>query len=412
MGTPAPFPGTLVPHPAVEADVTLDLVGAADVDRLRVLWVINGLGAGGAERLLCSAARVADHERFDYEAAYVLQRKTALVADLVAHGVRVHALDGRRRVEPGWPLRLRRLLVDGRYDVLHLHSPLVAGVARALVRTLPPGRRPVVVSTEHNEWSSFRLPTRVVNAALYRHDAAKWAVSDEVRRSIWRPLRGDVEVVVHGVVLADLARDGRAGHDVRREIGAARDDIVVGTVANYRAQKAYPDLLLAARQVLDRNSHVRFVAVGQGPLEAEVKRLHERLRLGARFVHLGQRDDVPRLLNGFDVFVLASHYEGFPVSVMEALGAGLPVVVTGVGGLRGTVVDGVHGRVVPPAAPVRLAEAVLDLAGDRDLRLRCGTAAEQLGRRFDIGHAVRQIERTYLEVARTAPDRAEVGRVA
>jgi glycosyltransferase involved in cell wall biosynthesis len=186
--------------------------------------------------------------------------------------------------------------------------------------------------------------------------------------------------------------------DVRAELGAGANDVVVGTVANYRPQKAYPDLLRAARRVLDEDPRVLFVAVGQGPLENEMKRVHVQLGLGDRFLHLGQRDDVPRLLSGWDVFTLASHYEGFPVSVMEALAAGLPMVVTDVGGIHGTVIDGVHGRVVAPGHPDALADALLEVVRDANARSRMGDASYLLGQRFDIRGAVQRIERTYLQL--------------
>lgn len=367
--------------------------------RIRVLWLINGLGPGGAERLLHSHARVADHDRFEYEAAYLLARKTALVADLEAAGVVVHPLGARRRADVAAFRRLRQLLLDGRYDVVHLHSPLIAAMARVIVRSMPAARRPVVVSTEHNEWSSFKLSTRLLNAAMFDRDAAHWAVSDEVRRSIWPSRRHEVQVLLHGIVLSDFERSESAREAVRAELGATSGDVVIGTVANYRVQKAYPDLLHAARRVLDSDPRARFVAVGQGPLEAEIIRLRDALGLGDRFLLLGQRDDVPRLLSGCDVFTLASHYEGFPVSVMEALAAGLPVVVTAVGGLAGTIVDGVHGRVVPPKQPDRLAAGLCDVVQDAVARGRMATAACVLGRQFDIRSAVTRIERRYLELA-------------
>jgi glycosyltransferase involved in cell wall biosynthesis len=367
-------------------------------ERVRVLWLINGLGPGGAERLLHSHARVADRERFDYEVAYLLRRKSALAADLERAGVPAHPLGARRRTDVAAFRRLRRLIRDGRYDVLHVHSPLVGGVARAVVRTLPRDRRPIVVSTEHNEWSSFKPPTRLLNAAMFRGDAAHWAVSEQVRQSIWPSRRDRVEVVVHGLVLDDVARDEGVRAAVRAELGAAPDDVVIGTVANYRVQKAYPDLLHAARAVLDADPRVLFVAVGQGPLQGEIRALHDRLGLGDRFLHLGQRDDVPRLLSGWDVFTLASHYEGFPVSVMEALAAGLPLVVTDVGGIAAAVTDGVNGRLVRPGRPDELAAALLDVARDADARARMGVAAYTEGRRYDIRRAAGRIEQVYLDL--------------
>jgi L-malate glycosyltransferase len=117
---------------------------------LRVLWVIKGLGPGGAEQLLVNHAGVRDREAFEYEAAYLVPVKRHLVPQLEALGVPVHALDAPREWDPRWAWRLRTRLRNHPVDVVHGHSPYVAAVTRLIVRTLPRGARPALVYTEHN----------------------------------------------------------------------------------------------------------------------------------------------------------------------------------------------------------------------------------------------------------------------
>lgn len=374
---------------------------ASTARKTRVLWLVKGLGPGGAEVLLVSTARVADMSRFHFEAAYVLPWKDKLVPRLEALGVATHCL-GRRTADLRWLLALRRLLVRGHYDVVHLHSPLVAGVARLVIRTLPSGRRPAVVSTEHNTWSSFALPTRLLNALLFRTDAKRFAVSEDVRQSVWPSLRRDVETLVHGVVLDDAVTSRSRRADVRRQLAIGDDDVLIATVANYRAQKAYPDLLVAAATVVAQQPRARFIAVGQGPLEAEITARHAELGLGDRFELLGYRADVVDLLSASDVFTLASVHEGFPIALMEALVAGVPVVATSVGGIPDAVVSGVNGLLVPPGQPAALASALLEMVSDDDLRAACAQGALVTGADFDIRNAVRHLEATYEQVARQA----------
>jgi glycosyltransferase involved in cell wall biosynthesis len=382
--------------------------------RLRVLHVVKGLGPGGAERLLCSAAAVRDREIFDYDVAYVLPWKEHLVPELTRSGVAVHCLSPEERTAPGrtarilldprWTARLARLLRTRPYDIVHLHSPLIAGVVRPMVRSLG-HRRAKLVSTEHNGWSTYALPTRLINGLTYPLDDARFAVSEEVRDSVSPRLRERVEVAVHGLPLDDVRALRAERAAVRAELGLAADDVVVGTVANYRAQKAYPDLLAAARTAVGADPRVRFVAVGQGPLEAEIQREHARLGLGERFALLGYRPDAARVLAGCDVFALASHYEGFPVALMEALALGLPVVATAVGGIPDGVTDGREGLLVPAGSPDRLADAVLRLAADDRLRSRMAAAAARRGGDFDIRRAVRRMEAVYLALVRgSAPE--------
>jgi glycosyltransferase involved in cell wall biosynthesis len=317
------------------------------VSRIRVLWLIKGLGPGGAEQLLVSSARVADHDRFDYRAAYVRPDKDQLVPRLRACGVPATLLGGGRQGRLWWPWRLRRLMRD--VDIVHAHSPLLAGVARLAARTIPVRERPVTVSTEHNVWGNFSLPTRLLNATTAGMDRHRWAVSLEVRRSMWRRRQQGSAVLVHGIVQGDAHPPAGTRGRVRRELGIPEDAVVAITVANLRREKDYPNLLHAAQIALREEPSLVVLAVGQGPLEGEVRELHESLGLGDRVMLLGYRTDVSDLLAASDLFVLASAHEGLPVSIMEAMTAGLPVVATAVGGVPEAVVSGEDGD--PPATP-------------------------------------------------------------
>ena len=113
---------------------------------------------------------------------------------------------------------------------------------------------------------------------------------------------------------------------------------------------------------------MRFATAGQGPLEAEIRAEHARLGLGDRFALLGYRTDATRLVAAADVFVLASHHEGLPVTVMEALTLGVPVIAPDVGGIREAVTDGRDGLLVRPDDPTALADAIVRYATDDDLR--------------------------------------------
>ena len=367
-------------------------------DPIRVLHLIKGLGPGGAEKLLVSAARVRDREAFDYSVVYLLPWKTALVRDLEDLGVPTQCLGVRHEQDLRWLLRLRRLLERQRYDVVHVHSPYVAGMTRLVTRSMPERSRPRLVSTEHNVWSSHTRASRALNTATFPIGDAWLAVSDEVRGSIPVRLQKRVEVVVHGIVMDDVERARAQRDTVRAEIGFRDGEVVVGTVANFRAQKGYPDLLAATRVLADRKVPARFVIVGQGPLEDEIRALHASLGLGGYVDILGYRADAIRVLAGCDLFALASHYEGYPVAVMEALAVGLPIVATAVGGIPEAVREGVEGLLVPARRPDLLADAIETLVRDPVRRVEMGKADAR--RRYDIDGAVRRTEQIYRERSR------------
>ena len=374
---------------------------------LRVLWLIKGLQVGGIERLLCWAAAHRDQQRFECQAVYLFHRLDGLAGHLEREGIRVRCLEARHELDLVWALRLRRLLAAHPVDVVHLHSAYAAGIARLVALSLPRRLRPRLVSTEHNVWRDYALPTKIVNALTYPLDDAHVAVSDAVRRSIPRPLRRDVEVVVHGVQVEHVRRHLESRQTARTELGVAADEVAVVTIANIRAQKGYRDLLLAARAVLDTGLPVRFFSVGQGPLESEIADLHRSLGFGDRFVFLGFREDAIHVLAACDLFALASLYEGGPIAVIEALAMGLPVVATRVGVVPDVVTDGVEGRVVPPARPDLLAAAIRQLVESPARRAKMAEAAFRRGAELDVSHTVRRVEAIYCEVteAGTAKNR-------
>ena len=182
---------------------------------------------------------------------------------------------------------------------------------------------------------------------------------------------------------------------IRSELGVAPDEFVVGTIANFRAQKDYPNLLNAARLLKERGVQIRIVAVGQGPLEQEMRALHNSMALGDRVLLLGQRDDAVAVLGACDAFVMASKNEGLPVAIMEALALGLPICATSVGGIPEAVTDGVEGQLVPPSDPESLASALTRLATDPALRSELAAGARVAGERYDIQTAVTRIEEIY-----------------
>ncbi|HEY4331855.1 MAG TPA: glycosyltransferase, partial [Ilumatobacteraceae bacterium] len=323
---------------------------------MRVLWVVKGLGPGGAETLLAAAARLHDPE-LTIECAYVLPWKDHLAGALEAAGVRTVCVSRSRR-DPLWPVRLARLVRGGQWDVVHVHSPLPAAVARLAVRSISRAARPALVTTEHNAWSTFRMPTRLLNRWTVRWDDAAIAVSDEARESMSGRALARATTLAHGIDVASVREARQQRDQIRTELGLTADEMVVGTVANFREQKDYPNLLAAMRALADRGIVARLVAVGQGPGEAEVRRLVAELRLADRVVLTGFRADATAVMSAADVFVLASRWEGLPVALMEALALGLPVVATAVGGVAEAMDDDIDALLVAPRDPDALADAL------------------------------------------------------
>ncbi len=255
------------------------------------------------------------------------------------------------------------------------------------------------MSTEHNAWNTYRRATRWANRSTIPLDDAIVAVSDETRTSMDRRSTARCVAVQHGIDVEAVASQARHREAVRAELGIDDDALVIGTVANYRAQKDYPNLLRAAAELQRDGVPCRVVAVGQGPLESDIIALHRDLGLGDAVLLTGYRADATRVMSAFDVFTVASAYEGMPVAVMEALALGLPVVATRVGGIAESLGDG-DALLVPPGDPTALAAGWRRVVESPALRADLAERSLERAGDFDVRRCVDAYEATYRRLAR------------
>jgi glycosyltransferase involved in cell wall biosynthesis len=360
----------------------------------RVLFLIKGLGRGGAEQLLVNAARYLDTTEFQYEVAFLLPELDDLGSELEGLGMRSYCLGGNG---VAWMGRLRSLVRDRDAQIVHTHSPYAAIGARLVLKPLG---GPRLVHTEHGVWESYHPATRWGNLLTFPLNDHVFAVSHHVEKSIRYPraLRRlrmpPVETVYHGLDPA-VPQKARRGNGVRESLGIPDNVPVIGAVGNFRVEKGHRYLLEAAVHVRRQLPEARFVLVGTGPLEGVLKRQARELRLDNSVIFTGARSDVSRVASSFDVFVLPSIHEGLSIALVEALSIGVPAVVTRTGGVVETVSDGVNAVVVPPRDARALGHAIVSVVNDPALRRRLAEAGKARAADFDIRSAVRRMEEVY-----------------
>jgi glycosyltransferase involved in cell wall biosynthesis len=203
-----------------------------------------------------------------------------------------------------------------------------------------------------------------------------------------------VETLYHGID-PDSVQHWTRKDGVREELGIQADAPVVGTVANFKGHKRLDVLLLAAARVRRDVPDVRFVLVGQGPLEDEMHQRATALGLDDTVIFAGFRDDAPRVAASFDVFAMSSEYEGLSIAIIEAMALGKPAVTTDVGGLPEVIQDGIQGYVVRVGDDRALAERIVRLLEDPALRSRMGEEGRTRAARFDIRRSVQRMEEVY-----------------
>jgi glycosyltransferase involved in cell wall biosynthesis len=219
----------------------------------------------------------------------------------------------------------------------------------------------------------------------------------------WPP----VYVIHHG---ADLSANGTLTPEsrarARRALGLREGALVIGNVGNLTAKKDHRTLLEAAARTASHHDEIQVVLIGTGPRERAVRDDARSLGLIDRVVFAGSRDDVAQLLPAFDVFALSSRNEGLPISLLEAMTAGVPCVATSVGGVPEVIDNGNQGLLVPPGDAIALADALSTLLRAPELRNAISARAAQTARRFDITAAARRTEAVYRDALRASPREA------
>lgn len=338
--------------------------------RPRLLILTVGFTVGGAEKLVLITAPRLQRAGFEVTVA-CLKGWGDLGDDLQARGVRAIALGGTGRYDLKVVGRLLSILRRDRIQILHAHLFLANLVARVLGRI---AGVPVVITTHHDTdvWMGIRHRLAERLTAPLSH--AVVACSEAVRRyaieahglrpGLVRTLRNAIEVPAP---LPDPAARDR----LRRDLGAGPEDPLIGTVGRLDEPKKGLSVFLAAARLLAAEfPRARFAIVGDGPARSALEARAAREGVGHRTVFAGERRDVPSVMGAFDLFVQPSLWEGFGITLLEAMAAGTPVVASRVGGVPEVVEDGASGILVAPGDPRALARGCAALLRDRDLALR------------------------------------------
>ncbi len=340
---------------------------------LRVMFMQTDMRIGGAEMVTANIIRRLDRRRFAPELCCLkgLGEIGEELADEVPvhHGLLLNKYD--LRVLP----RLIRLLRTRQIDAV---VTVGAGDKMFWGRIAARGLGlPVIISALHSTgWPDGvgrlnRILTPITDAFIAVAASHGRYLSEHEGFPA-----GRVSVIPNGVDTSKFApiRDVAAA---RREISIDGRAPVVGIVAALRPEKNHELFLEMARRVVRQLPDARFLIVGDGLRREALEQRANEMSLASNKMFLGSRSDVPRLLAAMDVFALTSHVEANPISILEAMSVGRPVVATNVGSIHEAVVEGETGHLVPPGDANRLAERVLSLLNDRPRRAAMGTAARQ-----------------------------------
>jgi glycosyltransferase involved in cell wall biosynthesis len=346
----------------------------------RIIHVASQLETGGAERLLAEFARHVDRSRYTLEFV-CLGAWGPVTEEIEDCGWPVTVLGSRGGVRPSLVYRLARHFEETKADVVHTHNTrplLYAGPAARLAQVRG------VVHTRHGQrHGATRRQDTLFRLAGLCADRVVCVSRDSLRLS-----GGRSACVI------------RNGVDTERFSFSGPVPLAPAFFAGRLSREKDVATLIRGVQIAARScEEFRVRIAGDGPCRAELVALAGALGVADRIEFLGDSRDIPLLLRTSSLLILPSLTEGLPLSVLEAMACGLPVVATSVGGTPEAVEHGVTGLLVPPGDPARLAECALRLFTDVAEARRMGIAGRRrVTELFDIRNMVARYEGLYEEV--------------
>jgi len=379
-----------------------DKTDADQTPRLKILHLIAAPQIGGAERLLLTLADHIDAARFELALGVFVdarEERNDFFVEAQQHGVTLLPIEIKGAFDPGQLFKLLRILRSFRPDVLHAHGYKTNLFAFILARCteIP------VVATVHGWLHSTKKLTRKIdtlNRRLLPYFDQVIAVSSQIEKELLRSGVPAKRLLQLNNVAAMQRRGVNQQPLPERRNPSAASFKMVGFIGRLEPVKGGADFIAAAAEILASTSKVKFVIAGAGSKKQNLQAQVHELGLETQVEFLGFVEDPAALLQQLDVYVLPSLDEGVPLSLLEAMAAGVPVVASRVGGVPEVIEAGVNGLLVPPRRPDLLAEAIKScLDNPLEAEQRAGRAKQTVARDFSLERWIGCLQALYQELS-------------
>lgn len=342
---------------------------------MKVILVIPTLELAGAEVMCKNLALELKKENYDVVVLSLYNRETALAKTIRENGIKVIFLDKTPGLDITMIGKLKKVFKIEKPDVVHTHldSLKYSFVAAKLAKV------PQCVHTVHNlaEKEADKYTRVIYRFAFKMGKVIPVALSEEVQNSIMGVYGMDkkhIPVIYNGIDLDAC---------IQKQSYANNPKIIFINVARFMYQKNHSMLINAYKELAEQADDTELWLVGKGQLLDEIRQQAERLHIASKVRFLGERTDVLELLNRADVFILPSLYEGMPMTIIEAMGTGLPIIATNVGGIPTMIEHDVDGYLVE-CDEEELVAAMKKMCSSKERERMGKKAAEIATQRFSV----------------------------
>lgn len=372
--------------------------------KTKIIWMIDSLGHGGAERLTLAILERFDRERFDLRVCALQERGGNPVAkDLEKAGIPVDLLNIPTLRHPANLFKIIGYLRRRKPQLIHaqLEFSIVLGSLAAKLTGIPCVTTLHTLDNPQQPRAYWRY--RITLAALKHLCSRSIGVSESARLHHLRDgnIPGEKIITLYNGIDLSAYQDPspEACLEKRKELGLAPNSTIAVTVAVLREPKGIQFMLQAMAQLRETNPTLQYLVVGDGEHGPTLKEQARSLGLENQVVFAGQRKDIHEILPLCDFFVLPTLTEALPTVLMEAMAAKKAMIASNVGGVPEMIQDGVNGRLLPPGDVPALVKACAQLADDSALRKAWGTAGQAIcHEKFNIEQQIISLENLYFSL--------------
>jgi glycosyltransferase involved in cell wall biosynthesis len=363
---------------------------------IKICYIIGQLTRDGAERQLYELVKGIDRERFD-PVVVSLSHDGYWADEIRKLNIEVIEIPRKKNREFSRMFKLYKLLREIKPDIVNTYmfsANSYGRIAAILIRI------PIIVASERNlpeigkDKNTHQIYIDKVLALFTDAIICNSRIASEtlVRKYSYNPQK--VFTVKNGIRVNGYQK-------VKRKNDSSAK--IIGTVGRLYPQKNHKLFLDVAKIVLEKinKRRIKFLIVGEGPLRSELEEYAKKLGIESNVLFTGERNDIPQLLSGMDIFVLTSLYEGLSNAIMEAMASGLPVVATNVGGNNELVQDGETGFLCPLDDVEALAKRIIELIiNENEAKQKGKKGKSRILNEFTTEKMIRVTENIYIDLCK------------
>jgi glycosyltransferase involved in cell wall biosynthesis len=339
------------------------------IDRpLKVLHLISSRGLYGAERVVINLTEAMDRQRFIPQVALLRNEGYPNIEFIEAFKkTKVHVFPAKKWIDIKAIQSIKQLIIDEQFDIIHCHE--MKGRLYALLCVCK--RKNILITTHHN-WIKNDFITSLFetfDAFYIRFFNRIIAVSYEVKNMLLKTMipNEKIEVIINGIDTDHFKVNKDYRKKTRKELSVTDNIKLVGSFGRISYEKGHIYFVKAAIEVLKKNPNTKFLIIGNGPQEEEIKKYVLKQEASGSIFFLDFKENIKEYYSALDIFVLPSIIEGTPMALIEAMSVGIPVVAAKVGGVGNIIIHKENGMLVPPKDINQLSDAIIALLNDEKM---------------------------------------------